>query len=125
MSKLEQRAVIKFQAKLGTSATKTFEMMQKVYGDNCLSRGRIFDWHKQFREGRVELEDDYRQPKTRNARTPEMIENIREIITNDPNATTRVIADILGISNSTVQTILTEDLQLRKVCTAFLSHNLR
>lgn len=120
MDKMEQRAVIKFHAKLGTSATRTFEMMQKVYGDNCLSRGRIFDWHRQFREGREDLQDEYRQPKAKKSRTPEIIESAREIIASDPNATTRVIGGILGISSSTVQAILTKDLRLKKVCTRFV-----
>ena len=35
-------------------------MMKKVYGDDCLSRGRIREWFKRFQEGREALEDDER-----------------------------------------------------------------
>ena len=45
---MEQRAVIEFHAKLGKNASETFWLMQQVYGDDCLSRGNVFLWHKRF-----------------------------------------------------------------------------
>lgn len=41
---MKQRAVIKFHAKLGTTATESFKMMRKVYGG--LSRLKTLEWHK-------------------------------------------------------------------------------
>ena len=29
-----------------------------MYGDNLMSRSRVFEWHKRFSEGREEVEDD-------------------------------------------------------------------
>ncbi|EGI64425.1 FLJ37770-like protein, partial [Acromyrmex echinatior] len=52
------RAVIKFNAKLGKSASETFRSMQQVYGSQCLGRIAVFEWHKRFLEGRETLEDD-------------------------------------------------------------------
>ena len=37
--------------------------MKKVYGDDCLSRSRIYEWFKRFQEGREALEDDERSAK--------------------------------------------------------------
>ena len=51
--KKEQRVAIKFCCKVDFSATKTVELTQKVYGVAALSRRKIFEWHKRFREGRV------------------------------------------------------------------------
>jgi len=28
-----------------------------VYGDDVMSRPRVFEWHKRFREGREEVDD--------------------------------------------------------------------
>ena len=39
---MEQRAVIKFYAKLSKNASETFWLMQQVYGDDCLSRANFF-----------------------------------------------------------------------------------
>ncbi|KAG5310121.1 MOS1T transposase, partial [Acromyrmex insinuator] len=55
---MEQRAVIKFNAKLGKSASETFRSMQQVYGNQCLGRTTVFEWHKRFLQGRETLEDD-------------------------------------------------------------------
>jgi len=33
---------------------------QEVYGDDTMSRTRLFEWHKRFKEGREEVEDDHR-----------------------------------------------------------------
>ena len=49
---MEQRAVIKFYAKLGKNASETFWLMQRMYGDDFLSRANVFLWHKLFLEGR-------------------------------------------------------------------------
>ncbi|KAG5345381.1 GVQW3 protein, partial [Acromyrmex charruanus] len=63
---MEQRAVIKFNAKLGKSASKTFRSMQQVYGSQCLGRTAVFEWHKRFLEGREKHSDvDHRANENR------------------------------------------------------------
>ena len=58
---MEQRAVIKFHAKLGKNASEIFWLMQHVYSDDFLSRANVFLQHKRFLEGRESLEDDNRE----------------------------------------------------------------
>ena len=55
---LEQRINLKFLVKLGKTATESLEMLKQVYGDEALSRARVFDWHKCFKEGQEYVEDD-------------------------------------------------------------------
>ncbi|KAG5321990.1 SETMR methyltransferase, partial [Acromyrmex heyeri] len=74
---MEQRAVIKFNAKLGKSASETFRSMQQVYGSQCLDRTAVFEWHKRFLKGRETLEDDKKSGRPILVRTPEMIEKVR------------------------------------------------
>ncbi|KAG5316806.1 SETMR methyltransferase, partial [Acromyrmex insinuator] len=76
----EQRAVIKFNAKLGKSASETFRSMQQVYGSQCLGRTAVFEWHKRFLEGRETLQDDKKSGRPILVRTPEMIEKVRDFI---------------------------------------------
>jgi hypothetical protein len=46
VSKWEQRATIKFCVKLKKTATETFAMLKNAYGEECLSRKSVFEWHK-------------------------------------------------------------------------------
>jgi hypothetical protein len=47
---VKQKAVIKFCVKLKKTATETFEMLKSVYGEECLSRTSVFEWHKRHIE---------------------------------------------------------------------------
>jgi hypothetical protein len=35
-------------------------MLKSAYGEECLSRKSVFEWHERFKEGRELLEDDER-----------------------------------------------------------------
>ena len=57
--KIEQRINLKFLVKLKkTSPMECIKLLKDVYGDNLMSRSRVFEWHKRFNEGREEVEDD-------------------------------------------------------------------
>ncbi|UYV73000.1 hypothetical protein LAZ67_10001452 [Cordylochernes scorpioides] len=68
---MEQRAVIKFNAKLGRSASETYILMKQVYGTLCLSKSNVFIWHKRFSDGRNTLEDDKHTGRPSSSKTPE------------------------------------------------------
>ena len=51
----EQRANLKFIAKLGKTPSESFAMLQQVDGEETMSRTRAFEWHKRFKEGREEV----------------------------------------------------------------------
>jgi len=44
--KSEQRVNIKFLVQLKKSATETFQLSREAYGEDCMSRARVFQWHK-------------------------------------------------------------------------------
>ncbi|KAG5347344.1 SETMR methyltransferase, partial [Acromyrmex charruanus] len=121
---MEQRTVIKFNAKLGKSASETFRSMQQIYGI-CLGRTAVFEWHKRFLEGRQTLEDDKKSGRPILVRTPEMIEKVRDFVANDRNASLKMMEEALNISRETIRTILHEDLGKTKVCAKFVPHTLR
>ena len=57
---IEQRYAIKFCVKLNKSATETFASLTESYGVTSLSRTMVFKWHKAFKEGRENVEDNLR-----------------------------------------------------------------
>ena len=46
----EQRANLKFLAKLGKTPSESFAMLQQVYGEETMSRTHAFECHKRFKE---------------------------------------------------------------------------
>ena len=71
-----ERVNIKFLVKLKKSATETFQLLTEAYGEDCMSRARVFEWHKRFSEGRESVKDDDRPGRPRTAVTDENIEKV-------------------------------------------------
>ena len=44
--------------KIRKSPTECFKVRKEVYGKDVMSRPRVFEWHKRFKSGREELEDN-------------------------------------------------------------------
>ena len=69
----EERFTIKLYFKLGKNATKTYGMLQTVFGASCMNRASVFEWHKRFKEGREFVKDDERCGRNKEVNTPELI----------------------------------------------------
>ena len=50
----KQRINLKFLVRLGKTPTEALKLLQKVYGNDMMSRTRLFEWHRRFKEGREE-----------------------------------------------------------------------
>jgi hypothetical protein len=48
---MEQSVAIKFYVELKKTATETFEMLKRAYGEEFLLRTSVSEWHKRFKEG--------------------------------------------------------------------------
>ena len=116
MTALEQRYSIKFCVLLNKSPSETHHLITEAYGDNALSRGRVFEWHKRFREGQQEVEDEAREGRPSKATSPEMSEAVEQMIANDHRLSAKHLAATIGISKSSVLRILHEVLSMSKVC---------
>jgi hypothetical protein len=90
---MEQRANIKFCFKTGRTATETFQLIKQAYGDNPLSRTRVFEWYARFRDGHENLEDDERSGRPTADRIPDIIEIVRELIPTDRRMTLRMMEE--------------------------------
>ena len=72
-------------------------------------------WVAEFKRGRQSLEDDPRPGRTVTVATPEMVNKVHDIVTTDRRVTERYIASTVEISQERVHSILTEDLEMRKL----------
>jgi len=122
--KFEQRCAIKFCVKLGESATVTYEKLQRAYGEHYLSRTQVFRWHKSFLKGREQVEDEPRVGRLSTSKTDDNVERVRSLVSSDRRLTLRRISSELNLNRFTVHQILTQDLDMRKVCTKMVPKNL-
>ena len=81
-----------------------------------MSRTLVFEWHKRFKEGREEVEDDHRSGRPSTSRTADNTEQVKQLVRDDLRLTVRMITSDLSISKETVWRIITEDLGVRKIC---------
>ena len=81
-----------------------------------MSRARAFEWHKRFREGREECEDDQRSGRPVISRTNSNIDRVKQLVRVNRRLTVRMIFEELSIGRDTVWKILTENLEMRKLC---------
>ena len=96
---IEQRINLKFLVRLGKTPTKALKLFQEVYGDDKMSRTCLFEWHRRFKEGREEVEDDHRSGRPSTSRTDENVERVRPKVWSDRRLTARMIADKLGMNS--------------------------
>jgi hypothetical protein len=77
---MEQRANVKFCFKTGKTATETFQLIKQAYGDNVLS---LVHWLPNGMQDFGTAEDDECSGRPTAARTPDVIERVREFISTD------------------------------------------
>jgi hypothetical protein len=110
--RLEQRINIKLCAKLGKSASETLELLREAYGAAAMKKTSVFEWHKRFKKGRDDVQDDERPGRPRTRRTDENVEKVRKLVCTDEPLSLRMMARKLNLHIETVKEIL-KDLGVR------------
>ena len=104
----EQRINLKFLVQLGKTPSDALGMLHEVYGDETMSRSRVFEWHKRFEEGREDVEDDSRSGRPSTSSTADNVERVKQMVRGDRRLTVRMIADELQINRDSVWKICTK-----------------
>ena len=81
-----------------------------------MSRTRVFEWHKQFLEGREDVEDDPKSGRPCPSTTDTNIKKVWQLVCSDRRLTICAIANKVEMDKETVCTILVDILGMRKVC---------
>ena len=107
---LEQRYAIKFCFKLGKTASETHEMIKRAYGDDAMGRSSVFEWHKLFREGREQVEDDQRSGRPSTNKSDENLLKVKNLLNSDRRLSVRMMSELLNLPKTTVHEIVTANL---------------
>lgn len=111
--------------KLGKSATEIHLELNEAWKDRAPSLRTVQRWMKDFNEGtRTNLDDAPRSGRPRSTRTEELSNQVADLIKDDPHLSSRDIAELLNCNQSTILRILSDDLELRWVCSVWVPHDL-
>jgi len=81
-----------------------------------MKKTAVYKLVKRFSEGRESVTDKERSRRPATSRTEENIAKVHQIVRENRRLTVRSIAEQVNINRETVRKILTEDLDMRKVC---------
>ena len=91
-------------------------MLVQVYGDNAMKKTTVYKWVKCFSEGIESFTDEERSGRPATSITEEKIAQVCQTLRENFRLTVRSIAEPVNIDRETVRKILTEGLDMRKVC---------
>ena len=111
---------MKFCFKTGKTASETYELLKTAFGDKCLSRSNVFIRLNRFKNGRESVEDEPRSGRPSTSKTDDNVVKVRNLVRSDRRLTIREMSDELNLSFYAVQSILTEDLNMRRVSAKFI-----
>ena len=114
--KLEQRVAVKFCFLLG----KTVVMLETPYKEAALGKTQVYKWFHRFRNGELSLADQPLSERPWTSRTDENIARIRELILEDRRRTIDNLVDLSGVSWSSCQGTLSEELQMKRVAAKYV-----
>jgi hypothetical protein len=80
---LEQHYTIKFCAKLGKSVSKTLQLLRTAYGDVVLSSAHVLRWHKEFKDGRENVEEEQRTGRPSTSRIENKVAHVKAVLDRD------------------------------------------
>jgi len=120
----EQIVAIKFCFKVCLSVAETLVLVQKAYGNEALNWSNVFGWYSWFWDGRELVEDDERGVCPKSTWTKVNIAAVADLVKNDCQIASRMIAESLNIPKTIVLRILKEDLRKGKLCGHFVPPSL-
>ena len=95
-TRMKLRINLKFLVKLEKNPTECFKLLKEVYGKDVMSRPRVFEWHKRFKSGREEVENDPESERPSTTKTDKNIMSVKQVVRNARRLTVQMIADELG-----------------------------
>lgn len=112
---VEQRIVIKFLVGENVQPSEILQRLKQQYGEECLSRTRVFEWCKTFKEGRKRMENESHDRRPRTSVTPTNIDRVNAVIRENRRITIKELVSMFSISVGSVENIMKNHLKYRKM----------
>ena len=113
---IETRATIKYFFFLqGKLPKENHAILKETLGEHAPSYATVKYWVAQFKRGDFSTCNAPRPGRPKTVTTPEITDQIHELILEDRRISAKSIAEQLGISHERVGSIIHEDLDIRKL----------
>ena len=115
LSKEEKRELIWYFWKKGKTGSQILKELAETLGEGCPSKHMVYKWIDRFESGWDDFDDAPHGSRPKSSKTETNIELIQRILDEDRRITVRQLEDKVGISKSSIHSILTEDLEMSKL----------
>jgi len=88
--------------KIGKSASETLALLTVAYGEYAVKKSSVFAWHRRFKEGQEDVQDDSRSGQPKTQRTDANVDRVRTLLHSDRRLGVRVIAEELSMNKERV-----------------------
>ena len=95
-------------------------MLKTAYKDSAMGKTQVYQWFSRFKEGEMSIDDKPHSGRPSTSRIDENVEKVYAIVLEDRRRTIEEISKLSGITWSSVQRILSEDLGMRRVTAKFV-----
>ncbi|UYV77292.1 hypothetical protein LAZ67_15000368 [Cordylochernes scorpioides] len=102
--------------------SELFKMLKQALKKYSLSQLRTFECFSRFKAGRASVKDDLHTGRPLSIRNPENALKIKSSIKENPRITIRELSEDLDISFGTYQTIIKNDMHLKRSPSEFDPH---
>ena len=111
---IETRAVIEFFFLQRKAPKEIHAILKETLGEHASSYGTVKNWVALFKSGDFSTCDAPRPGWHKTVTTPEIVDQIHELILEDHRISAKSIAEQLGSSREQVRSIIHEDFDMRK-----------
>jgi transposase len=83
--------------KIGKSASETLALLTLAFGEYAMKESSVLEWHRRFKEGREDAQDDPRrgQPKTQG--TDANVDRVLTLVLSDRKLDMRLVVEEFNI----------------------------
>lgn len=120
----DQRICIKFCVANEINFTQTLDMLRKAFPEDALSRTRVFEWHKAFKQGREAVVDDPRSGRPSTSTDEDHVAQVKALVLDNRRMSVRELAAEVGISKTQCHVILTDILDMKRVASRMVPKTL-
>ena len=121
----DKRVAILVQFHLGKSASECISDLKTALEDQAPLRTMVYKYYQRFQTGHFDLEDDIREGCPVLHSTQETVSKVKEIMDKDRQITIRELVLSTGISYGTLNTVIRDQLHMRKLCCRWVPHQLK